>query len=118
MQVHGNTRMVFSLRSRWSAVRIGPGVPLKPFGFFGPTTHFAPVPLQNPHYRSTTVSKRDFLTTAVSQPFSRIGFAGFAVELLQGFAFHLQLHLRLPFESLCVRLSEHLCYPFIGDAAC
>src|SRR6266480_1269120 len=40
-------------------------------------------------------------------------FAGSAVEFLQGFALHLQLHLRVLREDLRVSLAQHLSHPFI-----
>src|SRR5258708_3437644 len=40
-------------------------------------------------------------------------FAGSAVELLQGFTLHLQLHLRVLLEDLRVALAQHLCHPLI-----
>ena len=50
----------------------------------------------------------------------RIGhchFVGSAVEFVQGFALHLQFHLRILFEDLRVALAKHLSYPFVGNAA-
>jgi hypothetical protein len=39
------------------------------------------------------------------------------VEFLQGFALHLQLHLRVLLEDLRVSLAKHLCDPLVGYAA-
>ena len=39
------------------------------------------------------------------------------VELLQGFALHLQLHLRILFEDLRVALTKQLRYPLVGYAS-
>jgi hypothetical protein len=58
-----------SLRSKRSAVRIGPGVPSKSFGFFRLVFHFGSLPLKIRHYRTKTVSKLDLLSTAVSKLF-------------------------------------------------
>jgi hypothetical protein len=44
-------------------------------------------------------------------------FAGSAVELFQGFALHLQLHLRLLLEDLRVTLAQHLSHPFIRHSS-
>ena len=99
-------------------VRIHSGVPLNRFRFCRPTTHRGSHPLET-LTTTKTVSKRDFLIPAVvSKLFRcRIRLAGLAVELLQGVAFHLKLHLRIPFEDLRVRLAQHLCYPFVSHAA-
>ena len=43
-------------------------------------------------------------------------FIGAAVELLQGLALHLQLHLRVFLEDLRVSLAKHLCDPLVGYA--
>src|SRR5882724_12621806 len=43
---------------------------------------------------------------------------GLAVHLLQGLSLHLQFHLRILLEDLCVALSEELCNPLVGDTAC
>ena len=42
---------------------------------------------------------------------------GAAVEFLQSFALHLQLHLRILFEDLRVSLAKHLCYPLVRYAS-
>src|SRR5690349_14687103 len=47
----------------------------------------------------------------------RNGFAGSEVELLQGFALHLQLHLRVLLEDLRVALAQHLCHPLVRYGA-
>src|ERR1700692_2570612 len=47
----------------------------------------------------------------------RCHFVGSTVDLLQGFALHLQFHLRILLEDLRVALAEHLGYPFIGYAS-
>ena len=41
-----------------------------------------------------------------------------AVELLQGFTLHLQLHLRVLFHDLRVTLAQRLRYPFIRYSSC
>src|SRR5438445_9040473 len=43
---------------------------------------------------------------------------GLAVHFLQGLSLHLQFHLRILLEDLCVALSKELCNPFVGDTAC
>jgi hypothetical protein len=40
-----------------------------------------------------------------------------SVELLQGFALHLQLHLRILLEDLRVALTKQLRYPLVGYAS-
>ena len=40
-----------------------------------------------------------------------------AVDLLQGFSLHLQLHLRILLEDFGVTLPKQLCHPFVRDAA-
>src|SRR5258707_15206353 len=49
---------------------------------------------------------------------SRRHFVRPTVELLQGFALHLQLHLRVLLEDLRVALAKHLRYPLIGYSCC
>src|SRR5216683_7622616 len=44
-------------------------------------------------------------------------FIGLAVDFLQSFSLHLQLHLRVAFEDLRVPLAKQLCHPLIGHAA-
>jgi hypothetical protein len=41
-----------------------------------------------------------------------------AVHFLQGLSLHLQFHLRILLECLCLALSKELCDPFVGDTAC
>src|SRR6266851_2936847 len=48
---------------------------------------------------------------------SRHHFVRPTVELLQGFALHLQLHLRILLEDLRVSLAKHLSHPLIGYPA-
>src|SRR6266446_4661345 len=43
---------------------------------------------------------------------------GLAVHFLEGLSLHLQFHLRILSEDLCVALSKELCNPLVGDAAC
>src|SRR6266567_9483737 len=43
---------------------------------------------------------------------------GLTVHFLQGLSLHLQFHLRILFEDLCVALSKELCNPLVGDTAC
>src|SRR5712664_836599 len=43
---------------------------------------------------------------------------GLAVHFLQSLSLHLQFHLRILFEDLCVALSKELCNPLVGDTAC
>jgi hypothetical protein len=50
-------------------------------------------------------------------PESSVIFAGQTVHLLQGFSFHLQLHLRILLEDFGVALPEKLRDPFVCDAA-
>ena len=47
----------------------------------------------------------------------RFHFVGSTVELLQCFALHPQLHLRILLEDLRVALAEQLCYPLVGYAS-
>jgi hypothetical protein len=41
---------------------------------------------------------------------------GLAVEFVQGFSSHLQLHLRILLEDLRITPAKHLCDPLIGYA--
>src|SRR6267143_5527266 len=50
-------------------------------------------------------------------PTSRRHFVRPTVELLQGFALHLQLHLGILLEDLRVALAKHLSHPLIGYAS-
>ena len=43
---------------------------------------------------------------------------GLAVHFLHSFSLHLQFHLRILFEDLCVALSKELCNPLVGDTFC
>ena len=43
---------------------------------------------------------------------------GLAVHFLQSLSLHLQFHLRILLENLCVALPEQLCNPLVGDTAC
>jgi len=43
---------------------------------------------------------------------------GLAVHFLQSLSLHLQFHLRILLEDLCVTLSKELCNPLVGDTAC
>src|SRR6266480_4916046 len=43
---------------------------------------------------------------------------GLTVHFLQGLSLHLQFHLRILFEDLCVALSKELCNPLVDDTAC
>jgi hypothetical protein len=42
---------------------------------------------------------------------------GLTIELIQTFAFHLQLHLRILLEDLRIALTKHLGNPLIGDSS-
>jgi len=44
----------------------------------------------------------------------RCHFIGSAIQLFEGLALHLQLHLRILFEDLRVGLAKHLRYPLVG----
>ena len=44
----------------------------------------------------------------------RYHLVGSTIELFQGFALHLQLHLRILLEDLRVALTKHLGNPFVG----
>ncbi len=48
---------------------------------------------------------------------NRRHFVGSTVELFQGFALHLQLHLRMLLEDLRVALTKHLSHPLIGNTS-
>ena len=80
--------------------------------------HFS---IEHPFRYPLSTSKR---IKTVSKPRSlhlhrikTLRFVSLPVDLLERLAFHLQLHLRVLLEDLCIALAKHLGHPFISHAA-